>query len=128
MANERHLTRYEGAGEIYFNGRLLVEATRARWSARPNDNPQRTMRKGFSGFSDGPTEGEISFETAIPVSGYEADFHDAVLNKREVVAVYKDANKRIQVAGRITSFDSERSVDNAASASIVVMGKIIGRL
>ena len=122
------LTKYEGAAEVQIGGRTLAEATKARVSIRANDNKVNTMRKGFAGFSDGPTEAEVTIDTAVPKEGYEVDFWDAVKRKRELRVVIVKAGRRRTIVGRAQSLDEDAAENAAASGSVTIMGVPVGEL
>jgi hypothetical protein len=116
------LEKYEGPGEIYVNGRLQAEARKCTVTVNSNDNPVNTMRKGFAGFSDGPTSSEASVESAIPKAGYETDFVDHVSNKRDVVLVVKSGARRHRFEGRFTN----TSWSNATDETAMITGSFVG--
>lgn len=116
------LEKYEGPGEIYVNGRLQAEARKISVTVNSNDNPVNTMRKGFSGFSDGPTSSEASIESAVPKLGYETDFVDHVKKKRGVVIVVKFGGQRHRFEGRITSASWSQATDETA----MITGSFVG--
>lgn len=117
---------YEGAGELYLNGRLLAEISECEYSLTSNDTEVMTMQKGFSGFSDGPEQVRITFQTAIPKAGYEHDYEDAIRNKRTVRFVFIDGSKRRVSDGRLIEKSSSRSTSAAATSSLTFVGAPVG--
>lgn len=121
------LTRYQGPGEIYANGRLLAEAQSITVRTLSNNNKVRTMKKGLSGYSAGPTEVEIKIESAVPRAGYEVDFKGICERKETVSIVHNDAgNIRRRYEGWIDDVEQGQSNDNAATLSASFVGKPVG--
>ncbi len=118
------LTKYEGVGEIYVNARLLAEASKMTVTITSNDNEVNTMKRGFAGFSDGPTKVAISVESAIPKKGFESDFVTAVVQKKAVRITVKSGGKRITVNGRFTQSEFSNSVDAPALLTGQFMGGV----
>lgn len=118
------LTKYEGAGELYVNGRLQAEAQKCSVTVDANDNVVVTMQKGFSGFSDGAGSSKITVTSAIPRKGYETDFVDAVTKKKDVAIVVKSGARRHRFEGRFQS----ASWDNATDATTLLNGEFVGGL
>lgn len=110
-------TTYEGRGQIFCNGRLLAEATKASFSVKSNDNDVMTMGKGWAGMSDGPTTSEATITSAIPRKGFEKDFVTAVVKKETVKIVVIVGLKRIQFEGRFTNADWDTAVDSSTLIS-----------
>ena len=117
-------TKYEGAGEIYVNGRLQAEASKCDVAVDANDNVVVTMQKGFAGFSDGAGSSKITVTSAIPRKGYETDFVACVVEKKDVVIVVKSGGRRYRHEGRFQSV----SWGNATDASTMLVGEFVGGL
>lgn len=117
------LTKYEGAAQVFVNGRLLAEAQTSRLSLTANDNEVNTMQKGFAGFSDGPERAEVSIDTAVPKAGYELDFWTLCRDKSEVRVVQISGGVRRQIQGRITSFEETKGTGQTATASVTIVGR-----
>lgn len=117
------LDNYEGAGEVYANGRLIAEAMNVRVSTATNDRPVNTMTKGLAGFSKGPTSSEASVEQAVPKAGFAVDWEDLVIRRTTIRLVVVHAGKRRTHVGRFTQYESSNSTDDAASASLTFVGK-----
>lgn len=115
-------TKYQGAAEIYVNGRLQAEAQSADVSIDANDNVVVTMLKGFAGFSDGAGSSKITIKSAIPRKGYETDFVDAVDQKKDVAIVVKSGGRRHQFEGRFQT----ANWSNATDATSMITGEFIG--
>lgn len=115
-------TKYEGAAEVYVNGRLQAEAQSADVAVDANDNVVTTMQKGFAGFSDGAGSSKITVKSAIPRKGYETDFVAAVTEKKDVVIVVKSGGRRHRFEGRFQS----ASWGNATDATSMLTGEFIG--
>lgn len=123
------LSKYKGAGEIYINGRLIAEATDMEFTIRSNDNKVMTMQKGMAGFSDGPTEVEGTINSAVPKAGYDHEFLDTILDKKEVRVTWITAgNRRVTAEGRFGELRERFDSASPASSSIPFMGKILGSL
>lgn len=117
---------YEGAGELYYRGRLLAEISECSYRLEANNNDVDTMQKGFAGQSKGPRRVVISWQTAIPKAGYEADFHRVIERDETVRFVFIDGDKRRTSDGKIQSHESSRSVSSAANASYEFRGAPTG--
>jgi hypothetical protein len=117
---------YEGAGELYYGGRLLAEITECSYRLESNNNDVDTMQKGFTGQSKGPRRVVISFTTAIPKAGYEVDFHAVLAGDRTVRFVFKDGDKRRTAEGKIQSHESSRSTGAVANTSYEFRGAPVG--
>lgn len=115
-------TKYEGAAEIYVNGRLQAEAESSEAKVDANDNVVNTMQKGFAGFSDGAGSSTISINSAIPRAGYETDFVAAVVEKKSVVVVIKSGARRHRFEGRFQS----AAWGNGTSATSMLKGEFVG--
>lgn len=115
-------TKYEGAAEIYVNGRLQAEAQSADVTVDANDNVVTTMQKGFAGFSDGAGSSKITVKSAIPRKGYETDFVDAVVKKKDLTLVVKSGGRRYQFFGRFQS----AAWGNATDATSMLTGEFVG--
>ena len=122
------LTKYEGRGEVYYQGRLLVEIKSARVALASNDNEVTTMAKGFAGFSDGPERAQVDLDTAVPKAGYEADYWAAITGMLDVVLVIVSGGERRAIEGRFISLDETKSDTAAAASSVNFVGKPIGSL
>lgn len=121
------LTKYQGPGEIYANGRLLAEAASITVRTMSNSNKVRTMKKGLAGFSAGPTEVEIRIESAVPKAGYEVDFKTACERKLTMEIIHVDAgNVRRRYEGWIDDVEQGQSNDAAATLSANFVGKPVG--
>lgn len=117
---------YEGAGELYYNGRLLAEISECTYRLEANNNDVDTMQKGFAGQSKGPRRVVISFTTAIPKAGYERDFHDVIERDRTVRFVFVDGDKRRTSEGKLQSHESSRSTGASASTAYEFRGALVG--
>jgi hypothetical protein len=117
-------TKYEGAAEIYVNGRLQAEAQSADATVDANDNPVVTMQKGFAGFSDGAGSSKVTIKSAIPRKGYETDFVDAVVKKRDIAIVIKSGARRHRFEGRFQS----AAWGNGTDATCMLTGEFVGGL
>lgn len=117
-------TKYEGAAEIYVNGRLQAEAQSCDVTVDANDNAVVTMQKGFAGFSDGAGSSKLTIKSAIPRIGYETDFVDAVVKKKDIAIVVKSAGRRHQFHGRFQS----AAWGNATDATTMLTGEFVGGL
>jgi hypothetical protein len=116
------LTKYEGAAELYVNGRLQAEAQSADVAIDANDNVVVTMQKGFAGFSDGAGSSKITVKSAIPRKGYETDFVAAVNEKKDVTIVVKSGGRRHRFEGRFQSV----SWGNGTDATSMLTGEFVG--
>lgn len=115
-------TKYEGAAEIYVNGRLQAEAESGEATVDANDNVVNTMQKGFAGFSDGAGSSKVTITSAIPRKGYETDFVDAVVDKKDITIVIKSGARRHRFEGRFQS----ASWGNGTSATSMLKGEFVG--
>lgn len=120
------LSDYEGAAEVYFNGRLQAEAESVRVRTTSGDNEVTTMQRGFSGFADGPQKVEIEVTSAALKMGYETDFEIAVLRKAKIEIVVVNGGKRRRYAGRFTSAEFSSSATDKSSISGSFVGKAVG--
>ena len=118
------LTKYEGPGEIYVNGRLQAEAQSCDVAIDANDNAVVTMQKQFAGFSDGAGSSKITVKSAIPRIGYETDFVDFVIKKKDVTLVVKSGGRRHRFEGRFQT----SSWSNATDATCMITGEFVGGL
>lgn len=117
---------YEGAGELYYRGRLLAEISECSYRLEANNNDVDTMQKGFAGQSRGPRRVVITFNTAIPKSGYEVDFHRVIERDETVRFVFIDGDKRRSSDGKLQSHESSRSTGSSASTSYEFRGAPVG--
>lgn len=117
---------YDGAGELYYNGRLLAEISECTYRLEANNNDVDTMQKGFSGQSKGPRRVVISFTTAIPKAGYEVDFHRVIERNETVRFVFIDGGRRRVSSGKLQTHDSSRSTSAAAQTQYEFRGAPVG--
>lgn len=117
---------YEGAGELYFRGRLLAEISECTYRLEANNNDVDTMQGGFSGQSKGPRRVVITFTTAIPKAGYEVDFHRIIERDEIVDFTFIDGDKRRYARGKLQTHDSSRSATAAAQTQYEFRGKPTG--
>lgn len=127
--------KYEGPAEVYLQVKgtgatsalkLMVEMTSLTVTVNSNAKPIRTMQKGLAGRAPGPVEVEASMESAIPVSGMEADYQKAVIDNADIFIVHKLGNVRRSYDGWLESGESSQSAENPATTSARFMGSVIG--
>lgn len=112
------LNQYEGPGELYFNGRLLAEASKCEATVKGNNNKVFTMKRGLAGKSDGARESEGTIECAIPRKGYEVDFMTKCVKGTTGELVLKSGGKRHKFAIWIEEVRTANSVDSPAALTV----------
>lgn len=115
------MNTYEGPGELYFQARLLAEATKCSVRVNGNNNKVATMKKGLAGKSDGATESEITIENAIPRKGYESDFLEKCVKKEYVRLVVISGGQRHTFNGWVESVEWNNAVDSPAAISMTMV-------
>ena len=113
---------------LALNGRVVAEAIRFRFSLPSGDNTVKTLLDGFAGFSDGVEELNGTIEGVVPKAGYQQDYYDAVVAKKDFRISFTHAGKRRQAEGRLTEFGGEHDVAPAATNTMTFVGKPIGSL
>jgi hypothetical protein len=107
-------SRYEGPAKIQVNGRTIAEAVSSTLSMDGGRKPVLTMHKGLGGFAQGPIQGSVEMEQAVPKSGFDQDFLTLLQSGSEVEISIAAAGKRIIVPAVINTFELRNGVDTAA--------------
>lgn len=113
---------FEGRGQIFFNGRVIADATKVNLKINTNDNDVTTFGGGYAGSSDGATTTDITIDLAVARKGFESDFLMVVTQRKPVSITMKAAGKRITVGCKVRDFDLTQDVASAASASLTLKG------
>lgn len=116
------LQTYEGAAEIYVQGRLLAEAVRTTVRISGNNNQVNTMRRGLAGKSTGPKSSEVTIESAIPRIGFERDFSEHLLSDEYIQVTLKSGGRRFDFECWTESCEITNAVDSPATYNITLMG------
>jgi hypothetical protein len=116
------LTRYEGPGELQFDGRTLAEAKTIRGDFNSNSTPVKTMKKGMAGRSKGAFESRIEVENAVPKGGLEQAFIEKCVEDADCRITFVFAGKRYQIEGWIDSVNLNQGTEEDAGLSFTVIG------
>lgn len=111
---------YEGPGQVFYQGKLLADAKTVRISHQGNGSDVMTMHRGYAGEAPGAFKSEITIENAVPKGGMEADFTEAMITRKTVRVVVVRGGQRLGYEGKISTEESENSIENAASHSFTV--------
>ena len=114
------LGKYEGPGEIQFDGRTLAESSTVRASVSSNSNQVTTMKKGLAGRSRGAVVSQVTIENAIPKGGLEQAFIEKCIADADVRITLLIAGKRYQFEGWIDTVDTSQGVNEMATLSFTV--------
>lgn len=114
-------------GYIVFQGRPLTQVSKVDVSYASNDMAVETILLGLEGFSDGPSEVNISIDNAIPANGRETDFVQACISHQTVDIIFKLAGVSMQARGRIMSVDESSATKTPNAMSVKIHGAILAR-
>ncbi len=119
---------YSGPGTIYFNGRLLAEASQITVKTTSNDKDVKTLAKGLSGFSNGAQETSVDFDNAVPLEGMEEEFDEICHSHQTVQIGVRFGKVQIEVVGRFMDISQTTDVDNPNKVAVQFKGRRISRV
>lgn len=118
-------TEYSRPGYLVFNGSALTEVSQVTMRDASNDKPVHTLLKGLAGFSDGPEEVFIDFESAIPRPGMEQPYASFVRGHRTVTMGFRIANELAVCEGRFMERRVTTDVNAPNQVGLQFHGKVI---
>lgn len=119
------MAEFSKQGFILLNGIILTKATQVRYSIASNDKPVRTLTGGLEGFSDGAEEITCDWQNAVPLAGFEAEFHALCRSHRTVRIAFKIATKTFECEGRFLTVGVETDVDSPNGINVSFHGRVV---
>lgn len=115
-------------GWVIYNGQALTEATEVDFEEESNDKAVDTILKGRSGYSSGPETCKLTLKSAVPLKGYEVNFHALCRLHKTVRVRYRMAGLERTVEGRIMTVKSSYGVGGAAALDVSIDGKVVSEV
>jgi hypothetical protein len=119
---------YSPAGYLRYLGAVLAEVSEVKVDFETNDKDVDTLVKELAGHSNGPLKWKVSFKSAIPKTGLEADFVDVAIEHRTIELVFRLGTLELTLRGRILSGSLETSVGNVNMSDAVFGGKLVSKV
>jgi len=120
------LKSYESGGELYFQGRLLAEISKVTITDMSQNTEVNTTVHGLAGMAAGPLKAELSWDSAMPKAGMEADYYRALKLRLNCTVRVKAAGVTETYTVRLDSRDRSFDVSGAASVTVKATGKQLG--
>lgn len=108
---------YEGPCQVFYQSKLLADATNCRIVHSGNGSDVNTMHSGYAGLAKGAFKSEITVENAVAVGGLEAEFDEHVIEQSTIRIVIVRGGKRLGYKAKIDRTESDNSIESAASFS-----------
>ena len=120
--------RYARPGKVYLRGVLIVKASDVNFDGESGDQEINTNVEGFAGFSDGASKVSLSFENAIPETGFEQDWLNLVLNHVDVDVSVRIGTVQYELSGRFTRSNLKTTVNSPAGVNVSFTGRKVGQI
>lgn len=109
-------------GSLLLNGTLVAEMMTFSVDHKNGAQPIHTIEKGFAGMSPGSGSTEVKCESAVPRTGVNYDYTDALNTLAVLDIVIFCRGKKLKMKGFITDVSESYGVDKPAGLSFTIMG------
>lgn len=119
------LIDYAGPATVTFNGRPALEIANIKVNRLSNAKAVKTLAKGLAGRSKGAPTVSISWDSAVPATGFELPINTLVFSQDIIeIGVVMAATEEVFDVW-IDSDDTNSSVDAATMQAVSLTGRFI---